>query len=152
MHRLVLLTESILWPCIVFAIGWKFPSRSVERGLSEQRILNKAYCTKDHFNKYKLNIKHLNNVPIEQFVNWPRIIWTSGYWTSLHLNNLLTEQSPIEHCTNSFEQKANWTLWHWTITLGLTRLEGSRIGASPLPLSASLRAKCHPGWWLSLIL
>ena len=48
--------------------------------------------------------------------------------------------------------KLNNKLGIWARPQGLTRLEGSRIGASPLPLSASLRAKCHPGGWLSFIL
>ena len=77
---------------------------------------------------------------------------------------------------STFEQFANWTMPNWSLhnsmrtisqlnmvklnnklgirarPQGLTRLRGSRIGASPLPLSASLRAECHPGGWLSLIL
>ena len=40
----------------------------------------------------------------------------------------------------------------WARAQELTRLEWSRIGASPLTLSALLWATCHLGGWLSLIL
>ena len=89
------------------------PSMSVEQRLSEHHVLNSDYCTKSRCHNYKLNIKQLNNMPCEQLVNWPSVIWTSGYWTLAHLNF-----QSIEHL--SIEQFANWTILqlnieHWSI-------------------------------------
>ena len=84
------------------------PSRAVEQQPTEQYVLNKAYCTKNHFHKYQLNINHLNKMPIEHQSSEQYANWTISQLIKDNLNIRILN-------IGTFEQFANWTIPNLTL-------------------------------------